>query len=508
MKKLITLITLILSFVSYSQKASLSIKQKNLFKNVDFKISKEGYICTLEKNRKLKIYEPTNLKLTKEYLFDFDVYMDYVSSDASFIKLEKYSKKTIVASKGTKKLLNSSVFLNEKDNGYFSLTNGESFNKFEQTGQLKTLIKNLKIKDNLNEGMFFINKKQINIVETKSNEYYILSTDLITNKTEQKKLVIPNDFFIQKKRRQTRISTLSDIKKEKICFIVNYDSDGFVLMNRKYKNNYTQNTILLNYNYNGELISTKNLINEIDPKMNYSALNSYSFPVSSYYANRVISSTTVGPYEIAKGYYSETKNTNNIFTYSLIHGIKKKDGAKLLVTCFDDNGTKKWTKNIVVSEKRGQFKTGGPESFINFSSYNDKICISISNTKEGYIKSFVLNSNTGEVLQSDINFEYNKQYVLFTMFRPVFTYTNNHYPFFGERHTKELILNNVMKVKSISKEHKLSADILTFYSLDETFKNFIDGYNTESEYKFISSKNDSNIYILALNKEELNISKF
>jgi len=286
-------------------------------------------------------------------------------------------------------------------------------------------------------------------------------------------------------------------------YVTDHDEDGFTLMTRTYKDYAkkskepkTQITQLLNFDFEGNLLNNNLLNNKIGSKMEYVDIDSRSFPVSSYDVTYTTYTTPNGgthtelkfsKNEISLGYYFNPKNTSDFYTYSLLKGVKSKYGSQILVSKFDENGHQKWSKNIIVSEKKAKFKTTGYRSDLSLSKYKNTLSISISNNKDDVFKSYHVNTENGEISQPH-DFDKIKYDSGFMNYNKYFS--------------------NSIKVKSISKKHTFSEQTLRFYFLNEEFKKFIDQYNSKKSYDFSTYETKDQIILMASRKRELNFYKF
>lgn len=275
--------------------------------------------------------------------------------------------------------------------------------------------------------------------------------------------------------------------------IVDHTNDSFSILTKNFKDYtkkispQTQEYILAEYNYQGELIKTQTLITKIDDSnLSYRTANtgpdSYDEVVSTYSKSDGSFGTHMSyvPNPISRGNIYIDLINKTYYTYSIIGSKKSKYGSGFLINKFDFTGKLLWTQKEIIATKKEKFEITGHRTYVKFLHTNSYIGFAISNFKDNYAYIFKINPQNGEIILQK-NFKKMKAYQL------------GGFGNFDTLYSNEFVSDFTFK-ENFPKSLVLDVETLTAYILNEKFKTYIDNLkNTKNKLNIISSINKNTV---------------
>lgn len=254
--------------------------------------------------------------------------------------------------------------------------------------------------------------------------------------------------------------------------------------------------ILSVYNFEGKLIKTKILTNEIDDKrldfIGDINLGPGSFEYVTRYSNiRKDWIQVQVPTIISSGnVYNDTQN-KAYYTFGIIKGDRKtKDKCMLMVDKFDYSGKKIWSKSFEqpTRSKKGQ---GFDEhvTSVHIVNTGKEIAFALPSFKNDYLKIMQVSKENGDITATQEYGNYKRNQL-------------NGFGNFDNMYTNEFVSDFVFK-DNFDKKFILDYETVIAYSLNPNFKDFLDRQKEpERKLNFITNITDNGIVTIMANNKD------
>lgn len=398
------------------------------------------------------------------------------------------------------------IFLNEEGDIQNYKSTGYKTFKFKPKGFI--LLYDFIKKNNLYlVGYYKVSKK----VSPSKRKYQIIKRDLKSEETKEIDFNISEELtsnetllveLLHEYNSDNKISFLSKIFKEDESLGSNFE----VL---KSKN---QTYRILNYDENLKLINKADFnVEKFSEKLNFCNSNTSTNSFSTGSDDKLRTSLSQGQQQWSNKSYTvynanPTASGNIIkaedgfyYTYSSLtsaRGIKesKKKKGGILVNKFDSKGVLVWKKYIEITKEK--MSAYGPYVYLDFNVTKDNIVIAYTNLfySDRYNLVSVLSKDSGEVTSQ-------KSFSRLKFDKPK-----------GDGNKRKLTVKDLkLGGKKPRSDYRISEDFydniivdkntLMSYTLNTSFKNYIDSFKDKGEFHFITTINYDNIITLEIDFE-------